>query len=81
MPVFFPALKRARPDNVPRLCGDARLGQLLGVGRAEVGLAGDDEAHRVLRLLEGLVVLLPGLQHVLGDAVKVRLRQRTCEEW
>ena len=75
--LIFPS-KRARPDYVPGLGGHARLGQLLRVGRAEVGLAGDDEPHGVLRLLEGLVVLLPGLQDVLGDAVEVGLRQGTC---
>ena len=75
--LFARSSKLASPDYVPGLRGHARFCQLLRVGGAEVGLTRDHEPHGVLRLLEGLVVLLPSLEDVLGDAVKVRVRERT----
>ena len=75
--LFARSSKLACPDYVPGLRGHARFCQLLRVGGAEVGLARDHESHGVLRLLEGLVVLLPSLEDVLGDAVKVRVQERT----
>ena len=71
---------RSRSNDIPGFCGHCRFGGFFGIGRSKVGFTGDLQFHGVFGFFEGVIVFLPSLQNIFGDAVKHRIGILDCNE-
>merc|ERR1719192_216006 len=71
---FIIFLHVSRTDNVPSFSRNSRFGCFFSIGRTEVAFSSHFKFHCILRFLEGVIVLLPCLEHIFGHAFIYRIR-------